>query len=339
MAESESLMNIVPELIDSIAHKQPVILKGMNQQQLVSMLPALTRHKLESIALLSMPKTSAINTFYLQTYHRQFLAVRSRLANTLKTLNCLFLQGFPRCLDFASFYTPGMRTDIDLYVPAASYENARDAIRSAGFNYYGFDNERIFVLDDEQSSALKARHWANKDVALTLLEEVELPADLPILIEDCYLPYVLRNGKAYLFISLEIHHRYTDESDIAVLETCREPWPQMGVDRCDTYGTMYFNLIRLHRGVFAGEPRLRLLLDTACLLRDPHRPLDMDRLARLIEDSPCKTDILSVCTALAAIHPLFAALPSLTSTSQHNQRAHQWLKHLEDSLSIEPEHA
>nr|AFM38984.1 hypothetical protein [Pseudomonas syringae] len=338
MANPESLLSILPGLIDSIARNQPVIIRDLDDEQLISMLPALTRHKLESIALLSMAETAGMSTFYLQTYHAQFAAIRAHLAHRLKALDCMFLQGFPRCLDFSSFYTPGMRTDIDIYVPAASHTAVRDFARNAGFDYYGFDSENIFVVDAEQSNALTAHNWADKDVALTLLREVELPADLPIEIVDCYLPYVLRNGKTYLFISLEVHHLYTDHSDIGVLEANREPWQEMGVDRCNAEATLYFNLIRLHRGVLAGEARMRLLLDTACLLASRHRPLDMQRFAQLVVDSPGRVAITSVCSTLATLHPLFEALLPALTDQLDNRVEQSWFQQLQHSLRIEPEH-
>lgn len=339
MDNPDGLLNLLPGMLESIALNQPVIIDGLDEQRLISLLPTLTRHKLESIALLSMPNTAGMRDFYLNTYHTQFSTVQSQLANTLRNLGCMFLQGFPRCMDYAAFYTPGMRTDIDIYVPAASHAQVCDAARHVGFDYYGFDNENIFVINDEQSDALTAKHWARKDVAMTLLKEVELPADLPIEIEDCYLPYVLRHGKVYLFVSLEVHHLYTDSSDIGVLEASRERWEEMGVDRCNAEGTLYFNLIRLHRGVLAGEARMRLLLDTACLLANQQHPLDMVRFKQLVATSPCRPAIVSVCSALATLHPLFETLLAPTTGHRDISPDRQWLRQLQDSLRTEPAHA
>ncbi|WGV20082.1 hypothetical protein QIY50_22720 [Pseudomonas putida] len=334
MANPENLITFLPGLLDSIALNRPVIIEGMEEKQLVAMLPTLIRHKVESIALLSIPATAGMNDFYLETYRAQFSAVESKLAKTLKMHNCMFLQGFPRCLEHATFFTPGMRTDIDIYVPAAAHRSVCAAAKRVDFDYYGFDSERIFIITDQQANALTARHWANKDVALTLLKEVELPASLPIEIQDCYLPYVLRNGKVYLFVSLEIHHLYTDHSDIAVLEANREPWREMGVDRCNAEATLYFNLIRLHRGVLAGEARMRLILDTACLITNKPHPLDMVRFWQLVDTSPCKAAIIAVCNALATLHTLFEALAQAYPEHRDSSLSQQWLRQLRHSLQV-----
>lgn len=331
MIETDRVFQLLPRLIDSIARREPVLIEGLDDSEIIALLPILTRHKLESIALLSMEETSAMATFYNDTYEAQFSAVRDRLAKPLKASAGVFLRGFPRCLDYSDFYTPGMRSDIDLYVPVSTCRAFREAAMQAGFDYYGFDQQRVFVLNERQSDALTARQWASKDLPLTLPVEVALP-DLPVELSDCYLPYVLREGKVYLFISIEIHHLYTHLSDIDVLEANREYWPQMGVDRCNPEATLFFNLIRLYRGVLADEARMRLVLDSACLFTSKHHRFDLGLLQQLIVGAPDTDRVMAVCLALANLHPLFEPLVCFPCTHIHAHLAGEWLSRFQQSL-------
>lgn len=329
----DTLSKILPGLIDRLVKREPVSISGYSETEILQILPRLIEHKLESIALLSLEGTSSLRSFYISTYMTQLTVIRARLSDSMRAAGCIFLQGFPRCLDFSDFYTPGMRSDVDVFVPEPSLGVFRDAAFAAGFDYYGFDEKSIFVVNQEQSDSLLAGNWANKDVTLTYLQEVDLPLNMPIEIADCYLPYIIRNGKTWLMVSIEVHHFYTDASDINILESGREFWDQMGADRCGIEATLYFNLIRLYKGVLAGEKRMRLLLDTACLLLDHRQQLDDSLLKKLIASSTMVRQISSVCSALGRIHPLFTRLcPSSNCTD--SSIVNSWLEVFYKSLHI-----
>jgi hypothetical protein len=335
MITDQDLSAILSELLDAIAVNGPVKIHSIAEKQIVAILPKLLEHKLESIALLSMEETAGIEQFYLETYFKQFSAVRNKLGGVLKELNCIFLQGFPRCLEYSEFYTPGMRSDVDIYVPASAIENFKKAAVSAGFDSYGFDSERIFILNDEQSSKLIADSWASKDVTLTYLQEVSIPEDLPIQIVDCYLPYVLREGKVYLLISLEVHHFYTESADINIMEENRQLWTEMGVDRCGAEASLYFNLVRIYNGVHANEKRMRLILDTACLLTNKNEIIDIDLFRRLLISSESNIQLISLCVALSKIHSIFNSLLCFDADYADPVETYKWLEKFYSSLRRE----
>lgn len=330
---ADFLSKILPQLIECLVRREPVLIAGYSETEILGMLPRLTEHKLESIALLSLEGMSTLKSFYLSTYMTQLTVIRARLARSMRETGCIFLQGFPRCLDFSDFYTPGMRSDVDVYVPEPSLDLFRTAAFSAGFDYYAFDENGIFVVNQQQSDSLMAKNWANKDVALTYLHEVDLPQNFPIEIHDCYLPYLLRQQKVWLMVSIEVHHCYTDTSDLTILEGGREFWDKMGADRCGIEATVYFNLIRLYKGVLAGEKRMRLVLDTACLLLDHRQRLDDMLLKELIASSAMMTQISSVCLALGFIHPVFARLLNASSNYADSGTVTHWLEVFYKSLS------
>lgn len=335
MLANDVLLQILPTLIDCIVLRRQVIIGGFEEAEILRMLPRLGEHKLESVALLSLGDMSVLKSFYVTTYLSQFTTIQSRLSDAMKVTKCIFLQGFPRCLDFSDYYTPGMRSDIDVFVPETSLFDFKNAAFAAGFDYYGFDEENIFLVTQDQSESLTAGNWANKDVTLTYLQEVSLPSDLPIQIVDCYLPYVVRNDKVFLMVSLEVHHFYTHPSDVFILENTREFWGLMNADRCGLEGTLYFNLIRLYKGVFAGEKRMRLVLDTACLLSDHKQSPNMSLFAYLLDVSPVKKQVVSVCMALATIHPLFAKLSALQPEEADFSIVREWLAKFGESLRVD----
>lgn len=328
------LSKILPGLIDCLVRREAVSISGYSQTEILQMLPKLNEHKLESIALLSLDGMSSLKDFYLSTYLTQFSVIQQRLRDVMNTMGCIFLQGFPRCLDFSDFYTPGMRSDIDIFVPAESIDAFKIAAFDAGFDYYGFDEADIFIVNQQQSEGLVAGNWSNKDVALTYLKAVDLPSDLPIEIADCYLPYIIRNGKTLLMVSVEVHHFYTDSSDVKILENRKECWEEMNAARCSIEATLYFNLVRLYKGVLAGEKRMRLLLDTACLLLRHRQPLDETILEEMIVSSNIKTEIISLCSALELIHPLFERIPNSHCCDSDIGITRNWLKAFNHSLTI-----
>jgi|GEM_PF-3648542 len=334
MVTDYNLSTILSELLDAIATNAPVLITSIDDNKIIGLLPKLLEHKLESIALLSMNETSGVRQFYLDTYVKQFSVIQEKLGGGLSDLDCIFLQGFPRCLEYSEFYTPGMRSDIDIFIPASAVDRFKEIAISAGFNYYGFDNEKIFIISYEQSEMLTANNWANKDVTMTYLQEVTIPKDLPIEIVDCYLPYVLRSGKTYLFVSLEVHHFYTDSRDIDILESSREPWPPMGVDRCGIEATLYFNLIRIYNGIHANEKRMRLILDTACLLSDKNKPWNVNLFKKILASSSSKAALMSLCVALRTIHPVFNDLICFDTAHTDSAETRRWLIKFYNSLDL-----
>ncbi|MNJ32181.1 hypothetical protein D3C77_268390 [compost metagenome] len=315
MATPNILRTAVSNLLDTIARRKEARIDNLSEKQMLSLLPVLTAHKIESLALLSIFPNSGIREFYLQTHLTQLNTVKWLLSADMMYSGAIFLQGFPRCLELSAMYTPGMRSDIDIYIPPEHLANFQHAALAAGFDYYGFDDTDIFVVNDAQRSALLAESWANKEVTLTHLQEVTIPDALPIEIADCYLPYIRRHNKLYLMTALEVHHFYLEPRDASIIEHYSEMWPVMGAKRSSLEALIYFNLIRLYKGILHNERRIRLLLDIACLLANRQENINTASLQSLLNESTVSSRLGALCHVLQNFHPAFTYLQQFASAT------------------------
>lgn len=336
MLNSNSLSAQLPLFLDAIAHQQPVRLKALSDEETVAFIPCLLPHKLEYLAFLSLTETSSLEDFYITTWQQQFQQIVTRLQSALISCEAVFLQGFPRVMEHHHILSPGMRTDIDIFVPSHHKDAFRVACQQQGFDHYGFDDESLFLVDDDTLNAFSADYWAGKDFSLTLPFKCALPEDLPIDFGDCYLPWLNRQRQWHLLVAVELHHSYTDSADGRLISNGAESWPDTAFKRCNLATLLYFNLVRLYKGVLAGEKRLRLLLDTACLFTDKALSSALPDIDRLLEGSPLNAALRELCQTLTEMHPLFMPLSNLCHTHNTSALKEQWRTAFMSSLQITP---
>jgi len=228
-----------------------------------------------------------------------------------------------------------MRSDIDILIPKKYINDFYLLSKSRGFNKYVFSDDEIFIADSDIESEFTKDYWLDKDFAITMPYEIEPPSVLPIDFGDCYLPWLYRNNKWHLMVSVEVHHHYTLPSDEQIIIDNSEVWPETTFKRCNLSSLIFFNIIRLYKGVLAGEKRLRLLLDTACLIvniknRDVFYHLDV-----LIQSSPLCIELQSICYELSQLHQLFSPLNYLSRLNNSSLVGKEWNERFYDSLKLD----
>ncbi|MFH4398996.1 hypothetical protein WMQ46_03100 [Vibrio diabolicus] len=329
-----SLIKQLPYFLDGIGNNNPVRLAGLNKDDIISFIPHLLPHKLEYLSFLSINETSSMAEFYLYTWKNQFEVLSSHLAKELIKNNAVFLQGFPRTTEYSSLLSPGMRSDIDIFIPPENIDSFYSACKEKGFGKYGFSDDEILLLDDDTVEAFTVDYWLEKDFALTLPYKLSLPENLPIDFEDCYLPWLHRQKQWHLMVSIEVHHSYSDSLDLKIISNNVETWKGTPFLRSNLESLLYFNLIRLYKGVLSGEKRLRLLLDTACLFTDTSINHSLPKLESLINTSNLNEELRSLCFVLTRMHKIFHPLSSLCHECNHLDLADKWSKCFFDSLKL-----
>ncbi|MFM2666683.1 hypothetical protein AAFX24_17785 [Vibrio mediterranei] len=334
MLSENSLIHQLPYFLNDISNKNPVRLSGLNKDDIISFIPHLLSHKLEYLSFLSINETSSMEEFYLFTWRKQFEVLSSHLANDLISCDAIFLQGFPRTTEYSTLLSPGMRSDIDIFIPPEKIEKFYSACKNKGFGKYGFSDEDILLLDDDTINAFTADYWLDKDFALTLPFKLPLPENLPIDFEDCYLPWLYRQKQWNLMVAIEVHHSYAESLDYKIISNNVEAWEGTPFLRCNFESLLYFNLIRLYKGVLSGEKRLRLLLDTACLFTNTSINQSLPGLERLIESSSLNEQIRSLCFVLTKMHKVFYPLSFLCVGYNSSTLGEQWNECFLDSLKL-----
>jgi len=328
-----NMNDVILEIFNSIEKGEKLKFKKLSDTQILDSLPFFISHRIEGIAFNTLDSFSEMSRFYDDTYLKQLETVRSLLSVSLCEAKAIFLQGFSRYSTLADLYSQGLRSDIDIYIPHNTVKVFEAKAKKSKFFEYAYDENSLFLADDESIDKTKEQFWANKDYTLTHVGHVELSDSIPITIEDAYLPYLLRNNECLFLTAIEIHHYYSDPNDINILESNREHWPEMGCDRLNITATLYFNLVRLYNGVLGGEKRIRLLIDTACALKNNHiEKIDFDLLNVFISSSKDAYKYYSVCRALSIYHPLFSSLGELSCEKHDEETCYLWLEAFNQSL-------
>ncbi|RRO10750.1 hypothetical protein [Pectobacterium aquaticum] len=331
MIRSDTLLKQLPYFFDSINKSQKITLDNISQNDIKLLIPYLLEHKLEYLSFLSINETKSLEHFYEFTLKKQIECLTTLINNELIDCQAIFLQGFPRCLGLSNIAPFGMRTDIDIHIPPENIVRFKRDIKKKGFDEFGFSDTEIFLVDDEIKKNFTVQSWAQKDFTLTLPLQTDLPKDLPIDFGDCYLPWLYRGEKWFLMVSLEIHHSYIDESDYETIFNNTERWPETGFSRSNLPSLIYFNLVRLYQGVFSGEKRLRLLLDTACLFKQSEITSCITDVDNLIKKSPLAFELRSLCLCLSNMHMVFSPLREI---SYLNNSFNDWLNTFHKSLYL-----
>lgn len=334
MLTSSTLQQQLIHFLNSIHDRKTVNLEGLCNEDLVELVPYLLRHKLENIAFISHDQTKSMFSFYEETWDLLYHTILNNIKEELSTSGAIFLQGFPRVMDFKMFMSPGMRVDIDIFVPEENLESFRNNLKKKGFNNYGYTDNEIVLVDDNIIQETTLTYWATKDFTLTYPLESILPENLPVDFGDIYLPWIYRDNKWHVLISIELHHKYTDVSDPDVIQKHAEPWPGTPFLRSDIASLIFFNLIRLYKGVLAGELRIRILLDTACLFTDENIESSLEGTKDLIEQSSLNSEIKSLCAALVEMHDVFYPLQCIIPSNINNSVKNEWFNAFYNSLNL-----
>lgn len=329
------LESLITDILDNIHLHGYFRTTKIPKEKLLSVLPHLISQKIESVVLCSLDTSGATEKFYINTYKKQLKILTSTLGNVLREYNCVFLQGFPHYLSYAQYCTPGMRTDIDLYVPISQREHFIKAILEIGYGYLAFNDNSIFPMSPQQISDVEKKGWTRKHPPLSITKPTKLPT-LPFTINNYYLPYIIHNNQAQIMVALEIHISYSEDLEIEenIIINNSEPWPTTELHRTTPEATCYFNLIRLYHGVFNKEKRIRIIIDTACLLAS--NSINMAKLRSIIESGATPNYISIVCTALYHYHKIFLPLKSVCPRAS-SRDAEEWLKLLTETLTEDPE--
>ncbi len=315
--KSVTLEPILTEILDAIhsgkkARLSPNIYE--HYLEVESFISQIVAHRLEGVLFDSIDELKVMNDFYHDTYHQQLTTVIKYLSPEIIASQSIFIQGFSRYHEYEKFYSQGLRSDIDIYIPKSFVKTFYNHAKIKGFMNYTFDDESFFLPDEEHLQKMESSFWAIKDFTIKYIEKTNLPSNLVIDIDKIYFPYIYRNDSWCFVTSLEVHHEYTHTQDTELIERSRSAWHGHNFFRTDITTTLYYLLLRLWYGVLNEEKRMRLVVDIACAIKNrSSEEINMVLLKEFFTESQSEdaSRISTVVTFLISYHPLFSFLKEL----------------------------